>query len=140
MFETKKANITVILAIVILLIGSICIGLTEFREAERASYNISKQADNFNIVRQVTVIDCINGDIMFQMSGKMSVNADIEDNQLEVIVEDGGTYTKHIIGLSDNVTYVVEDLNLGKNDVSKYHYTINFNPKMWVPVDVEHID
>ena len=26
-------------------------------QAERASYNISKQADNFNIVRRVTVID-----------------------------------------------------------------------------------
>ena len=137
MFEIKK---TIILVLVILLIGCICSGLIGCQEADRASYNVSKQADNFNIVRQVTVIDCINGDIMFQMSGKMSVNADTEDNQLEVIVEDGGTYTKHIIGLSDNVTYVVEDLNLGKNDVSKYRYTINFNPKMWVPVNVEHID
>ena len=137
MFKTKK---TLILALMILLIGSVCVGLTGCREATRASYNVSKQADNFNIVRQVTVIDCINGDIMFQMTGKMSVYADTEDEQLEVIVEDGGTYTKHIIGLSDNVTYVVEDLNLGKNDVSKYRYTINFNPKMWVPVNVEHID
>lgn len=137
MFKTKK---TLILALMILLIGSVCVGLTGCREATRASYNVSKQADNFNIVRQVTVIDCINGDIMFQMTGKMSVYADTEDEQLEVIVEDGGTYTKHIIGLSDNVTYVVEDLNLGKNDVSKYHYTINFNPKMWVPVNVKHID
>lgn len=137
MFKTKK---TLILALMILLIGSVCVGLTGCREATRASYNVSKQADNFNIVRQVTVIDCINGDIMFQMTGKMSVYADTEDNQLEVIVEDGGTYTKHIIGLSDNVTYVVEDLNLGANDVSKYHYTINFNPKMWVPVDVENTD
>lgn len=133
-------NKRVLFAIATIMILTICICLTGCREASRASYNVSKQADNFNIVRQVTVIDCINGDVMFQMTGKMSVYADTEDNQLEVIVEDGGTYTKHIIGLSDNVTYVVEDLNLGSNDVSKYHYTINFNPKMWVPVDVEHID
>ena len=124
----------------LLIIAMVSCCLTGCREATRASYNVSKQADNFNIVRQVTVIDCINGDVMFQMTGKMSVYADTEDNQLEVIVEDGGTYTKHIIGLSDNVTYVVEDLNLGSNDVSKYHYTINFNPKMWVPVDAENID
>lgn len=138
MFEIKKTIILVLVSLLIAAMLACC--LTGCREADRASYNVSKQADNFNIVRQVTVIDCINGDIMFQMTGKMSVYADTEDNQLEVIVEDGGTYTKHIIGLSDNVTYVVEDLNLGKNDVSKYHYTINFNPKMWVPVDAENID
>ena len=138
MFKTKKTIIAALVSLLIAAMLACC--LTGCREADRASYNVSKQADNFNIVRQVTVIDCINGDIMFQMTGKMSVTADIEQNQLEVIVEDSGTYTKHIIGLSDNVTYVVEDLNLGKNDVSKYHYTINFNPKMWAPVDAEVID
>lgn len=138
MSKTKKTTVTALMSILIAIVLACC--LTGCREADRASYNVSKQADNFNIVRQVTVIDCINGDIMFQMTGKMSVYADTEENQLELMVEDSGNYTKHIIGLSDNVTYVVEDLNLGKNDVSKYHYTINFNPKMWVPVDVETID
>ena len=110
------------------------------RESDRVSYNISKQADNFNIVRRVTVIDCITGDVLFQMSGKMSITADRTDNQLEIIVESDGTYQKHIIGLSDNVTYVVEDLNLGANEVSNYQYTINFNPRMWLPVDVQQMD
>lgn len=107
------------------------------READRASYNISREADNFNIVRRVTVIDCINGDVLFQMSGKMSIKADRDDNQLEITVSDNGKYQKHIIGLSDNVTYVVEDLNLGETDVSAYHYTIIYNPKMWLPVEVK---
>lgn len=110
------------------------------QQADRVSENLSKQADNFNIVRQVTVINCLQGDVLFQMTGKMSIKADNADNQLEIIVEDDGTYTKHFIGLSDNVTYVVEDLNLGANNVSNYKYTINYNPKMWLPVDVEFID
>lgn len=59
------------------------------------------------------VINCIGGDALFQMTGKMSITANIEDNQLKIIVEDDGTYVKHSVGLSDNVTYVVEDLNLG---------------------------
>ena len=109
-------------------------------QAERASYNISKQADNFNIVRRVTVIDCITGDVLFQMSGKLSINADTTEDQLEITVEDNGTYQKHIIGLSDNVTYVIEDLNLGANEVSNYQYQINFNPKMWLPVGGDVID
>ncbi len=108
-------------------------------EAERVSYNISQEADNFNTVRQITVINCLQGDVVFQMTGKMSINADVADNQLEVTVEDEyGRYKKHFIGLSDNVTYVVEDITDG--DVSKYKYTLNFNPKMWIPFDVETID
>lgn len=109
-------------------------------EASRVDYNLTQQADNFNVVRQLTVINCIEGDVLFQMTGKMSITADTADNQLEIIVEDDGTYVKHFVGLSDNVTYVVEDLNLGVNAVSKYKYTLNFNPNMWVPVDVKTID
>lgn len=109
-------------------------------EAQRVSYNLSQEADNFNVVRQLTVINCIEGDVLFQMSGNMSIKADTADNQLEIIVEDGGTYVKHFVGLSDNVTYVVEDLNLGANAVSKYKYTLNFNPNMWIPINVETID
>ncbi|MEL7660215.1 hypothetical protein [Acetobacterium wieringae] len=108
-------------------------------EAEKVSYNLSQQADNFNMIRQLTVINCIEGDVLFQMTGKMSITADTADNQLEVIVEDeDGSYKKHFIGLSDNVTYVVEDL--GGNDVSKYKYTLNYNPKMWIPAEIKTID
>lgn len=133
----KKAKI--ILAILsVLMVTTVFTGCET--EAQRVSYNLSQQADNFNIVRQLTVINCIEGDVLFQMTGKMSITADTADNQLEIIVEDNGTYVKHFVGLSDNVTYVVEDLNLGANEVNKYKYTLNFNPKMWIPYDVETID
>ena len=132
--EKIKMNRKNILIIVFVLCAFMLSGC---READRASYNLSREADNFNIVRRVTVIDCINGDVLFQMSGKMSIYADTTDNQLEITVSDNGTYQKHIIGLSDNVTYVVEDLNLGENDVQAYRYTIIYNPKMWLPFDVK---
>lgn len=108
-------------------------------QAERVSYNLSKEADNFNDIRQVTVINYIEGDILFQMTGKMSITADTSDNQLEIIVEDeNGEYKKHFIGLSNNVTYVVEDIT--SEDVSNYKYTFNFNPDMWIPFNAETID
>lgn len=111
----------------------------ETREADMVSYNLSLEADNFNNARQVTVINCLQGDILFQMTGKMSIEADTEDNQLEIIVEDNeGGYKKHFIGLSDNVTYVVEDIT--SKDVDKYNYTLNFNPNMWLPYKVETVD
>lgn len=129
--------------VILIILTSILLTLTLCScdsEASRVNYNLTQQADNFNVVRKLTVINCIQGDVLFQMSGKMSITADMEDNQLEVIVEDDGTYVKHFIGLSDNVTYVIEDLNLGDNDVSKYRYTLNFNPDMWLPINVEYID
>ena len=128
----RKFILVVTLTLMVLLIAG-C------READKVSYNLSKEADNFNNVRQITVMNCIKGDILFQMTGKMSIVADTEDNQLEVTVEDeNGEYKKHFIGLSDNVTYVVEDITSG--NVSKYKYTLNFNPKMLVPLEVETID
>lgn len=126
--------------IMICLLFVMLYSLTGCTEAEKVQYNLTKEADNFNIVRQLTVINCLQGDVLFQMTGKMSITADMADNQLEVIVEEDGKYTKHFIGLSDNVTYVVEDLNLGANEVSQYKYTLNYNPKMWLPVEIETID
>lgn len=127
------------LLIVTVMLLAMCVGLSGCNQSDKVSYNLSKEADNFNVVRQLTVINCIQGDVLFQMTGKMSITADIADNQLEVLVEDeNGDYQKHFIGLSDNVTYTVEQKNY--KDVSNYKYTLNFNPKMWIPVDVKTID
>ena len=74
----------------IVLMGVVLTGCTQ---ADRVSHNLSKEADNFNVVRQLTVINCIEGDVLFQMTGKMSIKADVADNQLEVIVEnENGLY------------------------------------------------
>ena len=128
-----KKFLTIVLCLVLV------ISMVGCRQADKVSYNLSKQADTFNEVRQITVINCLQGDTIFQMTGKMSITADTEDNQLEVVVEDeNGEYKKHFIGLSDNVTYVIEDIT--SKDVSNYRYTLNFNPKMWILTDVDYID
>lgn len=128
-----KKFLTIVLCLVLV------ISMVGCRQADKVSYNLSKQADAFNEVRQITVINCLQGDTIFQMTGKMSITADTEDNQLEVVVEDeNGEYKKHFIGLSDNVTYVIEDIT--SENVSNYRYTLNFNPKMWILTDVNYID
>ena len=130
----KKKILSVILVLGVL--GSV-VGCES--QAQRVSYNLSQEADNFNSVRQLTVMNCITNEILFQMTGKISIEADTEDNQLEIIVEvEDGVYKKHFVGLGDNVAYVVEDVT--GNDVSNYKYTLNFNPKMIIPFEVETID
>ena len=128
----KKLCLAVLFALLVLAVAG-C------DQASRVSYNLSQEADNFNEIRQITVMNCIQGDTLFQMTGRMSITADTSDNQLEIIVEDeNGEYKKHFVGLSDNVTYVVEDVTT--SDVNQYQYTMNFNPKMRLPFDAETID
>ena len=128
----KKILITITILIALL-------GVAGCTQADKVSENLSQEADNFNVVRQLTVINCLQGDVLFQMTGKFSIYADTADNQLEVVVEDeNGKYQKHLIGLSDNVTYTVEQKRY--EDVSNYRYTLNFNPDMWFPVDVKTIE
>ena len=136
----KSLFYTFLLFFILVVFGFLAVTVSGCRQADRVSYNISLEADNFNTIRQITVINCIQGDVLFQMTGKMSIAADTTDNQLEITVEDEyGRYKKHFIGLSDNVTYVVEDVT-DTNKISEYHYTLNFNPNMWIPVDVKYVD
>lgn len=128
--KTKTLLATVFAATILVLSGC--------TEASRVSQNLAMESDNFNVVRKVTVLNAITNDTMFEMTGKMSIKADTADKQLEIVVEDNGKYQKHIIGLSDNVSYVVQDLDV--KDVDKYHYSINFNPKMWVPIAPTYSD
>lgn len=133
----KRKIAFIILLVLVIFSGTLLGGCQS--QSDKVSYNISLEADNFNVVRQLTVINCIQGDVLFQMTGKISIEVDDSDNQLEIIVEDeNGNYQKHFVGLSDNVTYTIEQLNF--KNVENYKYTLNFNPKMWIPVTVEEVD
>ena len=105
-------------------------------EAERVTQNVSQDADNFNVMRRLAVINTVEGKPVFELVGRFSITADSDDKQLEVVVEtDEGKYKKHIIGLNDATTmYVVEDVN-GAN-VSRFHYEINFLPEAINPIKI----
>lgn len=95
-------------------------------DAQTASYNISKAADNFEIDRRIVFYNGINGEYMLTIEGRCSIED--QGNQLEVtckISRDG--YKKHFLGLSDNVTYFAEQLETA--DVSVYHHRITFKPQ-----------
>lgn len=113
------------------------IAMTGCSKASRVSYNVSREADEFNIVRKITVINGIKGDVLYQMTGKMSIEQ--EGDQLIVIaVDEKGNYKKHFVGLSDNVSYIVEDVTGTPGIDDQYH--IYFNPEMIVPIEVKLAD
>jgi len=99
-------------------------------EAEKVSYNVAKEADNFNVYRRVVIINTRTDKPEFEIIGKMSVS--IKKDRIDCIVEEDGKYYKHIINLTDNNMYVVEDL--GGSNVNKYKYEVNYIPESIIPI------
>ena len=105
-------------------------------KADRVSHNLSREADELNITRRVTVINGITNQIIFQATGQMSIEYVEERKQLYIIaLGENGEYKKHIVGISDNVSYMVEDITGMKGVDTKYR--LYFNPDMIVPIEVK---
>ena len=123
---TKKFKFAVIGALALPLMAGSC------DDAGVASYNLSKAADMFEIDRRVVFYNGITGNYMLTIEGLCSIESDTMDAQLEVVCKVGhDAYKKHFLGLSDNVTYFVEQLE--PKGVSVYHYRVIFKPQTILP-------
>ncbi len=99
-------------------------------DAQVASRNVSKAADNFEVQRRVVFMNGITDNYLLEILGRCSIEDQL--HQLEVICKVGpGTYKKHFLGLSDNVTYFVEQLEAV--EASAYHYRVTFKPQVIIP-------
>lgn len=109
------------------------LGLTACNDAQVASSNLSKAADNFQISRRIVFYNGIAGEYMLTIEGLCS--QEHTDRKLAVTCKTGpAEFKKHFLGLSDNVTYFSEQIE-GKN-VSTYHYKVVFKPSVIIP-DIE---
>lgn len=104
-------------------------------ESDKVSYNISKEADNFNVRRRVVVINTRTDKIEFKIEGLISVDTS-NSKKLVVIAEvSKGKYRKHLINMTKNNMYVVEDLTDGTK-VNKYKYEVEYMPESILPVTI----
>ncbi|MGT2766918.1 beta-sandwich lipoprotein [Streptococcus lutetiensis] len=104
-------------------------------ESDKVSYNISKEADNFNVRRRVAVINTRTDKIEFKVEGLISVDTS-NSKKLVVIAEvSKGKYRKHLINMTKNNMYVVEDLTDGTK-VNKYKYEVEYMPESILPVTI----
>lgn len=109
------------------------VALTACTQADLVSYNISKEADAFNVTRRLAVINARTDKPVFELVGTFALS-NTTTNELQVTVQTGPSeYKKHFIYLNDWTMYVVEDL--GGADVSPYRYEINFLPEMLMPFE-----
>ena len=129
----------IVISLLSLLLIILSIGFIGCTEADKVSSNVSKEADNFNVLRRLAVINSRTDKVEFEVIGAFSLYVDNEENQLEVTVEKkDGTYLKHFVGLNDNTMYVIEDIGGAK--VNKYKYEINYIPEMIQPFDIKNND
>lgn len=99
-------------------------------DADVASQNLSKAADQFEINRRIVFVNGITDKYLMSIEGKCSIKD--ENSQLEVVCKtQGNEYKKHFLGLSDNVTYFAEQLEAAS--VSTNHYRVIFKPEVLVP-------
>lgn len=109
--------------------------LTACSDAQVASSNLSKAADNFEINRRIVFFNGITGEYMLSIEGLCSIGSASETKAVAVTCKTGpSTYKKHFLGLSDNVSYFAEQVD-GAN-VSAYNYRVVFKPAAIVP-DIE---
>lgn len=88
------------------------------------------RVDNFEVNRRIVVFNGITDKYLMVIVGVCSIND--EGNQLEVICKTGkDEYKKSFAGLSDNVSYFVEQGAPVK--ASAYHYRVTFKPQTILP-------
>jgi len=122
--KSFKAVASAIVAVGIALGVSACSS-----DADVASENLSKDADNFKIMRRVVFYNGITDKYILEIEGLCSVTP---GSTLTVTCKTGpNAYKKHFLSQSDNVTWFAEQLE--NADVSTSHYKVIFKPSEIIP-------
>lgn len=136
MMKRKIVTATLILLLIVLIaMFFLSCGMTE---ADKVSKNVSKEADNFNVLRRFAVINTRTDKVEFELIGAFSLDASKYPKISVIVEQEDGSYFKHIIGLNDDTFYVVEDL--GGAAVNKYKYEVNYIPESILPFTVTESD
>lgn len=103
-------------------------------DADTASKNLSTAAEQFEIERRITAVNGITDAVMLEIEGRCSVETgdSLLKGSLEITCKIApNEYAKHFVGLSDNVSFVVQQL--GTADVSVYHHRVLIKPENLLP-------
>jgi hypothetical protein len=121
-----------VLATILTLLAIVAVGCND---ADVVSQNLSNDADKFQIMRRVVFYNGITGEYMLSIEGLCSLGNADEPGELTVVCKTGpDQYKKHFLGLSDNVTYFVEQTDAAYSDAN--HYKVVFKPTVIIP-DIE---
>ena len=121
-----------ILLVLVLLGAMLTAGCSE---ADVASSNVSKAADQFEVNRRIVFYNGITNEYILVIEGLCSLGNYDDVGELSVTCKVGpNSYKKHFLGLSDNVTYIAEQID--PVSASGYQYRVIFRPTTLIP-DIE---
>ena len=121
----RKVLPLAIVLIALALVSAACVS-----DADRASNNLSVAAEQFEIERRIIFLNGITDTYMLVIEGRCSIEDEVI--QLEVTCKIGtDEFKKHFLGLSDNVTYFVEQLEVA--DVDVFRHRVIFKPEAIIP-------
>lgn len=110
----------------------VALAVAACNQADVASKNLSKAADQFEVNRRIVFYNGITGDYILVLEGLCSLGNYDTAGQLSVTCKTGkDEYKKHFLGLSDNVTYFAEQIDPAP--ANTYHYRVIFRPSTIVP-------
>lgn len=114
----------------IALLLAVAATLTACRQADKVTYNLRREADDFNVRRRITVLNTRTDTPMMQITGLLAIDVD-DDGDLNIAIEKApGEYVLNYAHLSQDTTYIVEQIET--KEVSKYAYEIIFYPKQLI--------
>lgn len=109
-----KKTVALLLALAVLLTGC--------NSASRVNHNLSKQANEFNIYRKITVMNMRTDKVVLTVEGYMALTNN-DDNELVVTIQTGEhKYYKDYIYLNEWTCYIMEQTE--PTSTSRYFYEI----------------
>lgn len=101
-------------------------------DADTASRNISRAAEQFEINRRVVFYNGITDSYILSIEGRCSVERNVQKRLDEVTCKVGpNAFKKHYLAHADNVTFFAEQLE--PVDVGTFHYRVIFKPQSILP-------
>lgn len=103
-------------------------------DADIASDNLSKAADNFEIARKISVVNGITDNLLLRIEGLCSLGNSDKEREISVTCKDidgYGGFKKYFVTLSDNVIVLTEQVSPA--EVSTVHSRVIFKPEEIIP-------
>lgn len=98
------------------------VGITSCNKADNIQHNISKESDNFETYRKVTVINLRSDKVLLTVEGYISIK-DSAANEIAIIINTAPKeYMMHYVYTGPEVVYLVEQVKPSNTD--PYHWEI----------------
>ena len=101
-----------------------CFTLSACSAADNVNHNLSQAADNFEVLRRITVYNARTDLIVMEMEGYMSLDNSSTNELIVTCMTGVKEYKKNYVYLNEYVIYVVEDISGTATDPN--HYKVHF--------------